>query len=132
MEIRFRDIDAMGHVNNAVYFSYMEQARFGYMRAVGLLPDRLNETLFILAEAACQFKAPVPFGMSLVVKVRVSELRHSSFIMEYRIEEQGTQRLMALGRTVNVAYDYAAEKSMPIPPDWRAKIETFENKQPPD
>lgn len=126
IEVRFRDIDAMGHVNNAVYFSYMEQARIGYMRTVGLMPDRLNETSFILAEATCHFKAPVPFGMSLIVKVRVSALRHSSFLMEYRIEERGAQRLMALGRTINVAYDYAAGKSMPILPDWRAKIEQFE------
>lgn len=127
IEVRFRDIDAMGHVNNAVYFTYMEQARISYMRAVGSLSERLDETWFILAEETCQFKAPIPFGMPIVVKVRVSEMRNSSFVMEYRIEARDTGRVMALGRTVNVAYDYAAGQSMPIPPKWRAKIEAFES-----
>ncbi len=131
VEVRFRDIDAMGHVNNAVYFTYMEQARISYMRAVGSLTDRLDETWFILAEETCQFKSPIPFGMPIVVKVRVSEIKNSSFVMEYRIEERDTGRVMALGRTVNVAYDYATGKSMSIPPQWRAKIEAFESDRPP-
>ena len=127
VEVRFRDIDAMGHVNNAVYFSYMEQARISYMRALGLMPERLGETWFIIAEATCRFKAPVSFGMPLVVRVRVAEMRGSSFFMDYSIEEQGTGRVMAIGRTASVVYDYAASKSVPIPPEWRAKIEAFES-----
>jgi acyl-CoA thioester hydrolase len=130
IEVRFRDVDAFGHVNNAVYFTYMEQARIGYMRAAGLAPKSYEDTWFIIAEATCQFKAPSPFGASLVVKVRVPELRRSSFLMEYRIEERSTRRLIAMGRTVNVAYDYAAGKSRPIPPDWRAKIEQLEGNSP--
>jgi acyl-CoA thioester hydrolase len=126
VEVRFRDIDAMGHVNNAVYFSYMEQARISYMRALGLMPERLGETSFIIAEATCRFKAPVSFGIPLVVRVRVAEMRGSSFFMDYSIEEQGTGRVMAIGRTASVVYDYAASKSVPIPPEWRAKIEAFE------
>jgi len=117
----------MGHVNNAVYFSYMEQARISYMRALGLMPERLDETLFIIAKATCRFKAPVPYGMPLVVRVRVVEMRGSSFFMDYSIEEQGTRRVMAVGRTANVVYDYAASKSVPIPPEWRAKIKAFEH-----
>jgi acyl-CoA thioester hydrolase len=127
IQVRFRDIDAMGHVNNAVYFSYMEQARISYLRALGLTPECLGETSFIIAEATCRFKAPVSFGMPLVVRVRVAEMRGSSFFMDYSIEEQGTGRVMAVGRTANVVYDYAASKSVPIPPEWRAKIETFEH-----
>ena len=127
VEVRFRDIDAMGHVNNAVYFSYMEQARMSYLRALGLMPERLDETPFILAEATCRFKAPVPFGMPLVVRVRVAEMRDSSFFMDYSIEDQNTGRVMAIGRTVSVVYDYAASKSVPIPPEWRAKIGAFEH-----
>ena len=128
IEVRFRDIDALGHVNNAVYFSYMEQARISYMRALGLMPERLGEASFIIAEATCRFKAPVPYGMPLVVRVRVVEMRGSSFFMDYSIEEQGTRRVMAVGRTANVVYDYAASKSVPIPPEWRAKIEAFEHR----
>lgn len=126
IEVRFRDIDAMGHVNNAVYFSYMEHARIRYMQGLGLMPARPDEATFILAEVTCRFKAPVPFGMSLVVRLRVTEMRNTSFLMDYSIEEQGTGRVMALGQSVNVAYDYAAGHSITIPGDWRARIEAFE------
>lgn len=126
IEVRFRDIDALGHVNNAVYFSYIEHARIRYMQNLGLMPTRPDEATFILAEATCQFKAPVPYGMPLVVQVRVTEVRNSSFLMDYSIEEQGTGRVMASGQSVNVAYDYAAGQSIPIPAEWRARIEAFE------
>ncbi len=126
IEVRFRDIDALGHVNNAVYFTYMEQARIGYMQTVGLRSARAEASSFIIAEATCQFKAPVTLGTPLVVRVRVAELRNSSFVMEYSIEDHATGSVMALGRTVNVAYDYAAACSIPIPDEWRARIEAFE------
>ena len=126
MQVRFRDIDAMGHVNNAVYFTYMEQARIDYMRAIGSMSDSLDETWFILAEELCQFKSPVPYGMPIVIQVRVSEMKDSSFVMEYRIVDRNTGCVMALGRTVNVAYDYPAGKSKPIPVEWRERIQVFE------
>ena len=135
IEVRSRDIDTWGHVNNAVYFSYMEQARIRYMQHLGLAPDRLAKAPFIIAQAACQYKAPVPYGMPLVIRVRVTEMRTSSFLMDYSIEDENTGRVTpalaaqvsaATGRSVNVAYDYAAGQSIPIPPEWRAKIEAFE------
>ncbi len=116
----------MGHVNNAVYFTYLEQARIRYMQAVGLMSERLSDTPFILAEVSCQYKAPVPFGMPIAVRMRVTEMRNSSFMVEYEIVDQDSGRIMATGRSVNVAYDYAAGKSMPIPPEWRSRIEAFE------
>jgi acyl-CoA thioester hydrolase len=126
VEVRFRDIDALGHVNNAVYFTYMEQARIAYMQTLGLRSHNAESSSFIIAEATCQFKAPVTLEMSLVVRVRVSELHTSSFLMDYSIEDKSTGRVMALGRTVNVAYDYAAAQSKPIPAEWRVRIEAFE------
>jgi len=135
IEVRSRDIDTWGHVNSAVYFSYMEQARIRYMQHLGLAPDQLAKAPFIIAQAACQYKAPVPYGMPLVIRVRVTEMRTSSFLMDYSIEDENTGRVtpalaaqvsVATGRSVNVAYDYAAGQSIPIPPEWRAKIEAFE------
>jgi len=70
-----------------------------------------------------------------VIRVRVTEMRTSSFLMDYSIEDENTGRVtpalaaqvsVATGRSVNVAYDYAAGQSIPIPPEWRAKIEAFE------
>lgn len=126
IEVRFRDLDALNHVNNAVYFSYMEHARIVYLKGLGLFGDDASDTGMILAEATCAFKAPIVLGQSIVVRVRATELKNSSFVFEYRLEDADSGRLMADGRSVQVCYDYAAGKSMPMPPRWRKRIEQFE------
>jgi len=135
IKIRFRDLDAFGHVNNAVYFTYMEMARTEYFTHVGLLKREQslsfseNErppVFFILAEAACQFKAPIQMDTQLIVKTRVHSLRNSSFSMEYHFVDQATGQIVAIGRTINVTYDYSASRSVPMPKEWRAALTTFE------
>jgi len=125
VEVRWRDLDPMGHVNNAVYFTYLEQARTHYMREVGLLPDAPSDVGFILAEASCQFKAPLQLGERVTIHTRVSQLRNSSFIFEYRAEADDG-RLVATARTVQVCYDYQAQRSVPVPDEWREAIITYE------
>jgi acyl-CoA thioester hydrolase len=135
IQIRFRDFDAFGHVNNAVYFTYMEMARTEYFTHVGVL--KMEQSLsftgnerppvfFILAEAACQFKAPIQTDTQLIVKTRVHGLRNSSFAMEYHFVDQVTGQIVAIGRTINVTYDYGAGRSGPMPDEWRQAIEAFE------
>ena len=126
IKVRFRDVDALGHVNNAVYFTYMEQARIEYLAELDLLTPDAAAPGFIIAEASCQFKAPIRMGSIIDVKVRVSQLGNSSFIMEYQLDDQASGQVMATGRTVNVAFDYAASRSVPLRPDWRAAFERFE------
>ena len=125
IEVRWRDLDALGHVNNAVYFTYLEQARFGYLREVGVVPDRPSGVGIIIAEATCQFKSPLTLGEHVRVHIRVGELRRSSFTFEYRMEgEDG--RLAAEAQTVQVCYDYDDQHPMPIPDAWRRAFTSFE------
>ncbi len=127
IKIRFRDLDAFGHVNNAVYFSFMEMARVEYFTRLGLA--KLGEwptPFFIIAEAACQFKAPIQLETPLIIQVRVSRFGNSSFDMEYRFVDESTGVLLATGRTVQVVFDYAAGRSVPMPADWRATMLNFE------
>ena len=126
ISVRFRDLDAFGHVNNAVFFTYMEMSRTAYFERLGLLKGDFPAVFFIIAEATCQFKAPIQMRTRLIVKTRVSSIGNSSFVMEYQLVDQATDQLMAVGRTVNVMYDYAAGRSLPMPDDWRATIEAFE------
>jgi len=125
LEVRWRDLDALGHVNNAVYFTYLEQARFQYLRELGLIPSDPFGIGMILAEARCQFKSPLELGERVTIHTRVSELRNSSFIFEYRIEgEDG--RVAATARSVQVCYDYQNQHSIPIPDKWREAITAYE------
>jgi acyl-CoA thioester hydrolase len=127
VKIRFRDLDAFGHVNNAVYFTYMEMARVEYFLQLGLVrPDEFPSPFFIVAEAACQFKAPLQLGTPLIVQVRVSRLGHSSFDMEYCFVDESGGAVLATGRTVQVTFDYTANRSVPLPEEWRAAIVQFE------
>jgi len=125
LEVRWRDVDALGHVNNAVYFTYLEQARFYYLRQLGLVPSDPAGIGFILAEASCQFESPLGLGERVTVRVRVSELRNSSFIFEYRMEgEDG--RVAATARSAQVCYDYRHQHPIPIPDEWREAIVAYE------
>jgi acyl-CoA thioester hydrolase len=125
MEVRWRDLDALNHVNNAVYFTYLEQARVHYVRQLGIVPDAPSDIGFILAEAHCQFKSPLALGERVTVYVRVSEMRNSSFIFEYRMEGEG-RRLAAEARSTQVCYDYDNKCPIPISDEWRKAIIDFE------
>jgi acyl-CoA thioester hydrolase len=127
--VRTRDIDAWGHVNNAVYFTYLEMARLDYFREVLLHNQtlrRLSSIGIILAEISCQFKQPVFFGQPVLVGTRVVEIGNSSFHLEHRIEADG--QLAALGKAVSVHYDYETGMSVPVPDRLRVRVDAFEDR----
>lgn len=125
IEVRWRDLDALNHVNNAVYFTYLEQARVRYLAELGVVPDTPGGIGFILAEASCQFRSPLTLGERVTVRIRLSELRHSSFVFQYRMEgEDG--RLAAEARSVQVCYDYEGKHPIPISDAWRKAFVDFE------
>lgn len=120
--VRFRDIDGMGHVNNAVYFTYMEQARSEwYRQLMGI--QSVAEFDFILAHASCDFKEAIGFGETVVVTVRLTKIGTSSFRFAYEIRSKGKGSVFATGESVQVCYDYKREASIPIPAPFRAKLE---------
>jgi acyl-CoA thioester hydrolase len=121
VEVRFRDLDALGHVNNAVYLTYLESARMAWWMHVKSRADLAGLDM-ILARAEIDFRSPVVFGERLVVGVRCASLKRSSFVLEQRIEEEGSGRLVAEARKVLVHYDYAAARSLPIPAELRERI----------
>ena len=119
---RFRDIDALGHVNNAVYFTYMEQARTEYYLKIANA-KRLGEIEFILASAKCDFRSPVAFGETVVLRVWPTRLGDASFTLRYELRVKEDGRLAAEGESVQVAYDYEARRSKPIPEYFRKALE---------
>ena len=124
--VRYSDIDAQGHLNHARYFSFMEEARFQYMIAVGLWhPSQSFEAVGqVVAEATCAYKAPVLANQNVRVAVRTARLGQKSMVLEY--EMRVAEAVVATGRTVQVAYDYAAQASQPVPAEWREKLRAFE------
>jgi len=124
--VRYGDLDAQGHMNNAKFITFMEQARVAYIQAVGVWQaaegfDQLGQ---IVASVTCDYKRPVQLGQVVDVAVRVARLGNKSMNLEYRLTVGGEE--VAVGRTVQVAYDFKNQQSIPIPPDWRAKLSAFE------
>ena len=124
VRVRFRDLDAMNHVNNAVYLTYFEIARLAFWEALTDVPE-LRDLDQIVAEATCTYRSPALRDERLDVWIKPVELRRSSFILAYRIDERTGGRLIATGRTVQVLYDYAAGRSVTIPPALRARFAAF-------
>ena len=128
LQARFRDCDSFGHVNNAVYFTYMEEARFGYWRELtGGFPDNRLPGL-ILARAECDFIRPVNVGERIEIWMGTTKIGRTSMSIDCEMLDQHGQPV-AKGRGVMVAYDYATAKPIPIP-DWvRTRIEEYEGRQ---
>jgi len=124
VEVAFRDIDAMGHVNNAVYLSYLETARIKFL--VELLElNGLGNMPVIMAEAQVSYKAPAFFGEQLTIGTGVSRFGGKSFDMLYQITG-ADGRVVVLAKTVQVAYDYASGKTIAIPDALKARVVAFQ------
>lgn len=124
--VRLRDLDPMGHVNNGVYATYLEQARERYFADVvgkGLL-DRTNS---VTASLAVEYERPIEADEEAVeVAVTVPEVGESSVRIEYEV--RGERGVVATGETVQVAFDVEEERSCPVPEAWRERIRTFESR----
>ena len=123
-EVAFGDLDAFGHVNNAVYLRYIESARIGYMREV-LGIQSLEDLLVIVARVNVDFRSRATLGETLDVGARVSRIGTKSFDMDHEIRGPDG-RLVATASTTLVTFDYRGDATMPVPDLWRERIETYE------
>lgn len=119
MVVRFRDIDAVGHVNNSVYATYLEQARAEYYRQVIHTP--LDKVPTVLVHLEIDYRRPINLGDDVTVAMRVTNLGESSIVMGYELHANGDVR--ATAETVQVVIDTETERSVPIPDEWRERIE---------
>lgn len=122
VQMRFRDIDGMGHVNNAVYLSYAELARTQFYLQVAKKKS-LDEIDFILAHVDIDFESQAVWGDQIQVAVWPSRIGTSSFTLSYEISEKRSRRVLARANSVLVSYDYEKKKSKPIPPEFRKLLE---------
>ena len=119
-QVIFRDVDAYGHVNNAVFFTYFEWVRtllwfelagFGGATDIG----------FIVAHAECDYRSPIRLE-PIEIKVRVGEMRTSSFDTHYEIRKIESDEVAATGKVTVVLYDWARDAKRPIDDDLRRKV----------
>ena len=117
--VRFRDLDPMGHVNNAVFLTYLEQARVAFFSEMGAATG-LEEMNMIVARVEIDFRAPVRLGQEVEISVRASRFGTKSFDLDYEL--RAGDRLVAEAKTVLVAYDYARARPVELPPEWKERF----------
>jgi acyl-CoA thioester hydrolase len=118
IELRFSDLDGYGHVNSAVYFTYLETAR------VKLFREEFEEltrqgVYLVVARAECDFKIPILFTDSVEVTVQISRIGGASFDLEYKLHN-GNNKTFANARTTMVCFDNNAGATVPMPASIRA------------
>jgi acyl-CoA thioester hydrolase len=130
IEVRFRDIDAFGHVNNSAFVTYIEQARVRFLIDV-LAVDVIQSLPIILAALRVDFRAPILFGQQIEIGTRVDWIGNSSFSMSHEMTARtdgGASTVVAEASTVLVAYDYESEGPIPVPGAWRSAFAAHEGR----
>jgi len=120
--VRYRDLDPLGHVNNVVHASYMEEGRVDYFKS--LLGVDLATVDTVVASQSIDYRTPIELGDEVVVEVRVEDLGTTSLPTEYELRVD--ESVVATGSVVQVVYDGEAGEPKPIPDGWRSTIEAFE------
>ena len=113
--VRFRDLDSLGHMNNAVYAMFLEQARMAYLSGNGA-----EVTDMILARLEIDFRSPLELGETVEIEVTPTRIGTKSFDLAYVMRAGG--RIVAEAKTVLVAYDYARARPVDVPAEWRERL----------
>ncbi|MEO9348228.1 acyl-CoA thioesterase [Acinetobacter radioresistens] len=117
--VAWGDMDAFGHVNNVIYYRYIESARICYLDSLNIFKLDINT---VVASSQCKYLKPVFYPDQLKIGVRVEEIRNSAFRMNYLIWSSAQQQNVALGEAVIVCVDKENMQKTLIPEIIRQKI----------
>ena len=121
--VAWGEMDAMGHVNNIIYFRYFESVRFSYFQKLDFHSYQRDFGIGpILASTECRFKMPLQYPDDIIVGAKVLSIEEDRFVMGYEVFSTKHKRIAAEGEGVVVTYDYRNNKKVPVPDALRAKI----------
>lgn len=126
IQMRFNDIDMLGHLNNSMYFAYFDTGKseyFGAVCGVKNYHDRLN---VVIANVNCDFIAPVYYKENIVVKTQITQIHNKSFNLLQAIVNQDTGEIKAMCRTVMVGFSPDKGTSVPLSEEWKNAVINYE------
>ena len=134
VEVRWGDIDLLGHVNNIMYLQYFETARIEYFMRAGLGAPGCSsrEFGFIVVSQYCRYKAPVTFPDTVDVGARVSALSKDAIVIRQAVHSRRLDKIAAIGDVSLVAYDFEKRRRIPIPDEVRASFVAIEGEELPE
>ena len=129
--VAWGEMDAMGHVNNIVYFRYFESARIAYFEKMNVI-SFMKETGIgpILGEISCKFKIPLSYPDKVLIGVRVVRIEEDRFIMNHLVASTKHQKAAAEGDGVIVTFNYREGKKVTVPEVVKQRILDIEKSTP--
>jgi acyl-CoA thioester hydrolase len=125
-EVTWRDLDGLGHVNNAVYFTYFEWGRTKYWFDLHRGGRTAADLGFIVARGECDFRQQLGLTELIDICVRIGEMRNSSLDFLYEIRRAATSEVAAAGKVVVVLYDWEQDSKLRISEEFRSRVEAFQ------
>lgn len=126
IQIRFNDIDSLGHINNNIYFSYFDLGKINYLDRLKAANVNWTEGAIVIASIKVDFFSPVFYKESIVVETKVCELGNKSGVFLQQIRNIKTNEIKCRCRSIFVTYSAEHQTSMPVPDVWRSAISDFE------
>ena len=126
VQLRFNDVDILGHVNNIVYFALYDLAKARYMETIMQGQMDWQRVESVIANINCSYIKQIKFGEEIEVKTRCIRLGDRSFTLRQCLVETPTQEIRSICDTVMVCFDPSTGRSAPMRPEFRKAIEEFE------
>jgi len=122
LEVRWSDMDALGHVNNACYFTYFESVRLTYLAKVAPGHDFRSNPIPILAHTACDFLSPVEHPATLILSCRTTKVGRTSLQMEHLARDKASGAVRARATAILVFFDFHTHEKAPVPDALRERV----------
>ncbi len=129
VQIRFNDVDILGHVNNTVYFSFYDTGKAYYFNAVRRGQMDWQKVDTVIANVDCAYIRPILFGEKIEVLTRCEQVGDKSFLLRQMLVEKETGEIKSVCETVMVSYDRETRMSCSLPQKWKQQLCEYENRQ---
>lgn len=129
LQIRFNDIDLLGHLNNAVYIQFFDLGKSRYFQDV--MPEGVDwrHINIVVANINCDFFAPTYITEPIAVLTTITHMGEKSFALEQRIVNSDNGEVKCIAKTIMVGFDMTTRKSAPIDPKWVEALERYEQRK---
>jgi acyl-CoA thioester hydrolase len=125
IQVRFSDVDSMGHVSNTIYQNYYDSGKVSYFEEV--IPEMDFETIGIVgASIKIDYLKPIFRKTKVLVETRIAKLGNKSLTMEHYLVEEGSNEVLSACTAIMVCFNIKERVSIPIPEEWRKKILDYE------
>lgn len=125
IQVRFSDVDMMGHVSNTVYQTYYDSGKLNYFDQVTPDIDFINIGI-VGASIHIEFLKPIFIKSRILVETRVSKIGNKSLTMEHRLVDELTNETLSTCKAVLVCFSVKEQKSIPVPQHWKENILAYD------